>query len=327
MAVAAEAGGGIKINPGTGRFEAPDGSAARNYDPVAGPAPSAARQVAPERPAAKPAAAISYYNLFLDAGISHDQEVYRRCLDAILAKEEITADDIVGLGEEGIGSKSLYVVHRQAITLAEERGVFNKRIDVRRLCPIASIARVRTTEEGFRPRQLTITAYNAAGEEVLKIAWTEGFDEREKRRVLRQREHLFKVISQAMDKAGGSPVQPSVSAAPSKAGALRESAAGVVKDAGVELTAERIEEHANMAAGGIRFMVFLQLGAPLGISDLKQFYYPDPMPEMSPIAGFDDLYSRVIARVGGAELVDQGIDDVLADARPEFVRGCHERYS
>jgi hypothetical protein len=123
------------------------------------------------------------------------------------------------------------------------------------------------------------------------------------------------------------PVQPSVSTASSKAGALREWAAGVVKDAGVSLTAERVEEHANMAAGSIRFMVFLQLGAPLGISDLQQFYYPDPMPELSPIAGFEDLYSRVIARVGGAELVDQGIDEVLANARPEFVRGCRERYS
>jgi hypothetical protein len=32
MAVAAESGGGIKQNPQTGRFEAPDGSVARNYD-------------------------------------------------------------------------------------------------------------------------------------------------------------------------------------------------------------------------------------------------------------------------------------------------------
>jgi hypothetical protein len=44
-------------------------------------------------------------------------------------------------------------------------------------------------------------------------------------------------------------------------------------------------------------------------------------------AGFDDLYSRVIVRAGGAELVDEGIDEVLANYRPEFVRGCRERYS
>lgn len=36
MAVAAEAGGGIRKNPETGRYEAPDGSAARNYDPAVG---------------------------------------------------------------------------------------------------------------------------------------------------------------------------------------------------------------------------------------------------------------------------------------------------
>jgi hypothetical protein len=271
--------------------------------------------------------ASSYLNLFLDAGISRDQETYRRCLDAVLAKEGITAGDIVGLGEKGTGSKSLYVVHRQAITLAEERGVFNKRIDVQRVCPIASIARLRTTQEGFKPRELTITAHDATGEVVSKIVWTEGFEDWEQRLVLRQREHLFKVISEAMNKVTETSARPSVSTAPSKAGALREWAADVVKASGVDFTTERVEEHANMAAGGIQFLVFLRLGAPLGISDLRQFYYPDPMPERTPIAAFDDLYSRVIARVGGAELVDQGIDDALADAWSEFVRGCHERYS
>jgi hypothetical protein len=52
MSVAAEAGGGIKQNPQTGRFEAPDGSAARNYDASA--APSAQKIAAP---AAEPPAA------------------------------------------------------------------------------------------------------------------------------------------------------------------------------------------------------------------------------------------------------------------------------
>jgi hypothetical protein len=272
-------------------------------------------------------AASNYLNLFLDAGISRDQELYSRCIDAVLAKEEITASDIVGLGEKGIGNKSLYIVHRQAITFAEERGVFNKRIDVQRLCPIDSIARLTTTQEGFRPRQLTITAHNAEGEEVSKIVWTEGFEDWEKQHVLRQREHLFGVISEAMNKGAEASARPSVSTALSKAGALREWASDVVKESGVGLTADRVEEHANMAAAGIQFMVFLRLGAPLGISDLRQFYYPDPMPESRPIATFDDLYSRVITRVGGAELVDQGIDDTLANAWSEFVRGCRERYS
>jgi hypothetical protein len=31
--------------------------------------------------------ASNYLNLFLDAGISRDQEIYSRCLDAVLAKE------------------------------------------------------------------------------------------------------------------------------------------------------------------------------------------------------------------------------------------------
>jgi hypothetical protein len=51
------------------------------------------------------------------------------------------------------------------------------------------------------------------------------------------------------------------------------------------------------------------------------------MPEGTPIAAFDDPYGRVIARADGTELVDQGIDDTLAGARSEFVRGRDERYS
>jgi hypothetical protein len=72
-----------------------------------------------------------------------------------------------------------------------------------------------------KPRQLTITAHNAAGEEVSKIVWTEGFEDREKRLVLRQREHLFKVISEAMNMTAETSARPSVPTAPSKVGALR----------------------------------------------------------------------------------------------------------
>ena len=36
MAVAAKAGGGVRVNAATGRFEAPDGDTARSYDPSVG---------------------------------------------------------------------------------------------------------------------------------------------------------------------------------------------------------------------------------------------------------------------------------------------------
>lgn len=106
----------------------------------------------------------NYPNLFLDAEISdqRDQEKYSRCLDAVLAKEGISVADIIGMGENGTGSNmDLYVVHRHAITLTYERGIFSKRVGVERLCPTASIARLRTTQEGFKGTELTITANDA----------------------------------------------------------------------------------------------------------------------------------------------------------------------
>lgn len=142
----------------------------------------------------------NYPNLFLDAEISdqRDRDKYSRCLDAVLAEEGITVSDIVGIGERGTGSNlDLYVVHRQAITLTYERGIFNKRIGVERQCPTGSIARLRVTQEGMRGTDLTITANDTRGEEVLKITWGLGGPDWVEPLVLRQREHLFNVISKA----------------------------------------------------------------------------------------------------------------------------------
>ena len=147
----------------------------------------------------------NYLNLYLDAGISdqHDQESYSRRLDAVLAQESITVDDIVGLGENGTGSNfDLYVVHRHAITLACEKGLFNKRIEVRRLCPIASIARLRGDQEGYKGREITIAAHDAEGKVLTKIVWGLSGPDWVEPLVLRQREQLFKVISEAMDRIG-----------------------------------------------------------------------------------------------------------------------------
>lgn len=272
----------------------------------------------------------NYPNLFLDAEISdrHAQDKYSRCLDAVLAKEGITVADIVGLGENGTGSNlDLYVVHRHAITLTYERGIFNKRVNVERLCPTASIARLRTTQEGFKGTELTITGNDAKGEEVLKITWGLGGPDWVEPLVLRQREHLFKVISSAMDVIAEAPVSSSVSSVSSKAELLTAWAADVVKAAGVEVTDERVEEHANMVAGGIRFLVFLRLGAKYGIDDLNEFYPDGQLPAGSPIETFDDLYGHVVARVGDPQMVDQAIDEQLAGAWREFVNGCRDQYS
>lgn len=272
----------------------------------------------------------NYANLFIDAGISNpqDQAKYGRCLDAVLAKEGIAVADIVGVGEKGTGSNlDLLVVHRQAITEVSERGVFSKKIGQRRVGTIASIARLRGTQEGFKGSELTITANDASGGELFKLVWGLGGPDWVEPLVERQRENLFKVISKAMDQAGDTPDRPSVSSASSKAGALLDWAADVVKAAGVEVTAERVDEHADMVAAGIRFMVFMRLGAPYGIDDLNQFYPGGKMPSGSAIATFDELYGHVVARVGSARTVDKAIDEQLAGAWSEFINGCRETYA
>lgn len=272
----------------------------------------------------------NYMNLYLDAHISDpgDQAKYGRCLDAVLAQEGITVDDIIGVGEHGTSSNlDLYVVHRHGITLTYERGLFSKKIGVEPKCPLASIARLRTTEEGFKGRDLTITGHDAAGGVVLSVTWGLSGPDWAQNVVLRQREHLFKLISAAMDQLADTPARLSVSTASSKAGALMDWAADVVKAAGVEVTNARVEEHANMVAGGINFMVFLRLGGQYGIDDLNQFYPNGEMPSGTPIATFDDLYGHVVTRVGDAQAVDRAIDEQLAGAWIEFVNGCRAQYS
>jgi hypothetical protein len=271
----------------------------------------------------------NYPNLFLDAGISdaRDQEKYCRCLDAVIAQEGIAIADIIGVGENGTGSNlDLYVVHRHAVTLTRERGIFNKRVEVQRLCATASIARLRETQEGFKGTDLTITANDAKGGQVLRITWGLGGPDWVEPLVLRQRQHLFQVISKTMDVLAEAPARSSVSGSPSKAAALRAWAADVVKAAGVGMTDELVEEHANMAAGGIRFEVFLRAGAQFGIDDLNDFYPGAGLPPGSPIETFDDLYGHVVSRVGDSRMIDAAIDELLAGSWSEFVNGCRSHY-
>ena len=51
------------------------------------------------------------------------------------------------------------------------------------------------------------------------------------------------------------------------------------------------------------------------------------MPDGSAIETFDDLYGRVVARVGSAQLVDREIDANLAGVWSGWVNGCREAYS
>lgn len=148
------------------------------------------------------AVAISdYLDLFHDAGITSrsDQESYSRRLDAVVVQEQISAADIVGVGERGTaGRLDLYVVHREAVVLTSERGWLNKRVEAHRVCPIAAVGRLHATQEGFKGTELTITAEDAHGRMLFKIAWGLGGPDWVGPLVDRQRQHLLNVINRAM---------------------------------------------------------------------------------------------------------------------------------
>lgn len=271
--------------------------------------------------------ASDYMNLFFAAGITdrRDQEKYGRRLDAVVAEESIARNDIIGVGEKGTGGNcDLYAVHRQGITLAAERGLFSKSIVVERQCPVASIANLSGTQEGFKGNEVALTGTDQSGDVVLRIVWGLGGPDWVEPLILRQRQHLFEVISRAMDELGEGPKRPSVAHASSKAGALMDWAADVVKAAGVPVTRERVEEHANMIAAVVRMMGFLPLAR---LDDLNKLYPSGRMPDGSPITTFDSVYEQVVAKVGNAQVVDQEIDRYLAGSWTEYVNGCRQTYS
>lgn len=269
----------------------------------------------------------NHHQLLADAGVfdARDQERLGRYLSAACTEESLRPEDILAVANTRDG---FTIIHKQAIFAVGESGIFrNKRINVRRVCPIASIANLRTSKEGFKPPDLALTATDRDGATLFKAKWTLSLvHERQAAEARRESDRLFKAIATVMDDVGA-PSRHSFAAAASKSGALLDWSTEVVKAAGVPLTDDAIERHANMAAGGIGFMVFLRLGAAAGIDDLNRFYPGGKLPGGTPLATFDGLYAGVVTRLGNAAVVDEGIDEFLAQSWGEFVRGCRETYA
>lgn len=111
----------------------------------------------------------------------------------------------------------------------------------------------------------------------------------------------------------------------SKRDYLRDWARRLVVASGVPPTEPAIVEHANMAAAGIGFMVFLRLGAPRGISDLRQFFHPGPMPEGTSLETFDALYAKVVQSQIGQRAVDEGIVALLNRSWSDWIENIREQ--
>jgi hypothetical protein len=147
-----------------------------------------------------------YWNLFTDASISNpsDMDKYSRYLDATTAQEGIRVDDIIGVGEV---TGSLIVVTRQAVMSVYESGLFKKRVEVKLVTPASSIAKIATKDAhpsaasvkftGQTETIFSMTGWDSKGQVVLNIEWESGS---ESQQIMRQREHLFKLIEEATGK-------------------------------------------------------------------------------------------------------------------------------
>jgi hypothetical protein len=113
----------------------------------------------------------------------------------------------------------------------------------------------------------------------------------------------------------------------SKRDYLRDWARRLVVAAGVPPTEQLIVEHAEMAATAISVMVFLRLGAPRGISDLRQYFHDSPMPEGTSLDTFDELYMKVIEAEAGRQGVDERIVAFLNGCWQDWVSGIRDQHS
>jgi hypothetical protein len=298
MAVAAEAGGGIKKNPRTGLFEAPDGSAARNYDPPvhrpAGPAGGTpggsvaagtdgrdgSTVVSRGAPAAEP------------AGASRWDAVRNR---ARQAQQHVNP---VAL-QHGIESVHGALTEARLAKVDKDTG----RLKIRKLGVAQAALRpakaMRQVIDGAAVYE-HLRAYNESARPGPQGA--AGSD------------------SQAGGPdAGNSPAE--FASYQSKRDYLRDWARLLVVASAVAPTEALITEHANMAAAGIGLMVFLRLGAPRGITDLGQFFRPGPMPGGTPLETFDVLYAKVVKSQIGQQAVDEGIIALLNSSWNDWRQG------
>lgn len=113
----------------------------------------------------------------------------------------------------------------------------------------------------------------------------------------------------------------------SKRDYLRDWARRLVVAAGVPPTEALVMEHANMAAAGIGFMVFLRLGAPRGISDLRQYFHPGPMPDGTPLDTFNSLYAKVVETQAGQQAVDEAIVALLDSSWNNWIEEIRDRHA
>jgi hypothetical protein len=140
----------------------------------------------------------NYGHVFLEAGFSfRDQQKYTPWLDAILKAENVGAADILAVTE---GQFSIiYAVHRQAVVQAIERGVFSKRIEVQRVCPVESIDGLEAKMDGWPPCPILILQ-DRNEKTLATIKWPTGADDREKQAGIAECKRFYEVMREILER-------------------------------------------------------------------------------------------------------------------------------
>jgi hypothetical protein len=140
----------------------------------------------------------NYGHVFFEAGFSlRDQQKYTPWLDAILEAENVSAADILAVTKVGFGD--LYAVHRQAVVQAVERGVFNKRIEVQQVCPVAPITGFEARMEGFKPSYPVLILQGQNERALATIKWPAGANEREEQASIEECKRFFAVMREVLE--------------------------------------------------------------------------------------------------------------------------------
>lgn len=106
---------------------------------------------------------------------------------------------------------------------------------------------------------------------------------------------------------------------------LRDWARRLVLASGTAPTEQLIIEHADMAAAGISFMVFLRFGARRGYSAVDQYFPDGQAPAGTALETFDAVYARVAEVEGGPQAVDGRIAMFLGTCWEDLMEGLRDR--
>jgi hypothetical protein len=256
---------------------------------------------------------------------------YDKCLkvlDVVLSDFELSVSDVLGVSH----TMDMVVVLSTGVVRADQRGVFNKRVEVGELIPYTSVNSLIREQRQPHGRESWIKLIGPDSQKLAEIGWYAGGNV-EIADAARERDRIYEIIlkaAQAPQGASGSRAtasgEISISDFSSKRDFLLAWSQSLVGASGVAVTPALVGEHAQMAAGAIGHLVFLRLGAPQGITELRQFFPDDQVPDGHVLDSFDEFYVAAVGRLGGPGVVDPQVDEVLGRAWNDWTRGIREHY-